>query len=353
MSNAQIVVPGDEARSRRFKQYGESGRWVSDLMPHIGAISGRPALHPLDLDAARQPRPGGRLPAHRLPAVGPSVGRRLGQLRAGHRQRQPARRYVVMKSQYPVGRRGRHLGPPGRRASCRLTTRAWSSAPASRRCSMSTTPTAWTARAAASSSTSSTSMSRQASTRPRATPKCCPKIAQYEMAYRMQDSVPEVTDISDEPDYILDMYGPQVRQPGHLRPQLPADPPPDRARREVRQPDPGRLGPPQRHRPCVTRATAGRSTSPPRPWSPTSKQRGPAGRHPGHLQAASSAGPPTPRAASTETSGRDHHGGNFTMWMAGGGVKAGSSYGASDDFSYNVAKDPVVGARPTTPRCCT
>lgn len=40
------------------------------------------------------------------------------------------------------------------------------------------------------------------------------RLNQYEMAYRMQQSVPEVADISDEPDYILDMYGPDVRTPG-------------------------------------------------------------------------------------------------------------------------------------------
>ncbi|MEI9892210.1 MAG: DUF1501 domain-containing protein [Caulobacteraceae bacterium] len=45
-------------------------------------------------------------------------------------------------------------------------------------------------------------------------PEVLSKIAQYEMAYRMQDSVPEVTDLSDEPQYILDMYGPQVHIPG-------------------------------------------------------------------------------------------------------------------------------------------
>ena len=39
--------------------------------------------------------------------------------------------------------------------------------------------------------------------------------------------------------------------------------------------------------------------------------------------------------------GRDHHGGNFTMWMAGGGTKPGIEYGKSDDFSYNVVENPV------------
>ena len=39
--------------------------------------------------------------------------------------------------------------------------------------------------------------------------------------------------------------------------------------------------------------------------------------------------------------GRDHHGGNFSIWMAGGGVKGGLVYGETDDFSYNIAKNGV------------
>ena len=44
--------------------------------------------------------------------------------------------------------------------------------------------------------------------------------------------------------------------------------------------------------------------------------------------------------------GRDHHGGNFTWWMAGGGVKGGITYGETDDFSYNIVKDPRAHPRP-------
>ena len=39
--------------------------------------------------------------------------------------------------------------------------------------------------------------------------------------------------------------------------------------------------------------------------------------------------------------GRDHHGRCFTVWMAGGGIKPGMSYGETDDYSYNIARDPV------------
>ena len=54
-----------------------------------------------------------------------------------------------------------------------------------------------------------------------------------------------------------------------------------------------------------------------------------------------------------ETYGRDHHPRCFTIWMAGGGVKPGTTYGASDDFSYNIAQDPGATSTTCTRRCCT
>ena len=56
--------------------------------------------------------------------------------------------------------------------------------------------------------------SRGCSTRCRTIPRSCRSVSQYEMAYRMQASMPEVADISDEPEHVLDMYGPDVRKPG-------------------------------------------------------------------------------------------------------------------------------------------
>ena len=64
-------------------------------------------------------------------------------------------------------------------------------------------------------------------------PEIATRIAQYEMAYRMQTSVPELTDLSDEPDRVFDLYGPDVAQARHLRRQLPAGPPAGRARRAL------------------------------------------------------------------------------------------------------------------------
>jgi len=50
--------------------------------------------------------------------------------------------------------------------------------------------------------------------------------------------------------------------------------------------------------------------------------------------------------------GRDHHPRCFTVWLAGGGIKAGTTYGATDDFSYNIAENPVH-VHDCTRRCCT
>ena len=76
-----------------------------------------------------------------------------------------------------------------------------------------------------------------------ADPETHTRIAQYEMAFRMQTSVPELTDISSEPKSVLDLYGPDVQTPGQLRPLLPAGPPAGRARRAVRADLPPWLGP--------------------------------------------------------------------------------------------------------------
>ena len=56
-------------------------------------------------------------------------------------------------------------------------------------------------------------------------PEIQTRISQYEMAYRMQTSVPDLTDLSDEPQHILDMYGPDVTKQGNLCLQLPHVPP--------------------------------------------------------------------------------------------------------------------------------
>ena len=166
-------------------------------------------------------------------------------------------------------------------------------------------------------------------------PEIPAKISQYEMAYRMMTSVPEVADISNEPESVLDMYGPDVRKPGHLRAQLPAGPPPSRARRAVHLRDACGLGSPHQHRCSGIRRIASTVDQPSAALVTDLKQRGLLkdtlvmwGSEFGRTSFA--------QGVIDTNVGRDHHGNNFVWWLAGGGVKPGFSYGETDDFSYNT-----------------
>jgi hypothetical protein len=170
-------------------------------------------------------------------------------------------------------------------------------------------------------------------------PEIPSKVSQYEMAYRMQSSVPEVADISSEPDHVLDLYGPDVRKPGTfarnclLARRL--------AERDVRYTMVVQLG--WDHHNGIARQHPGACKNVDQPSAglvKDLKQRGLLddtlvifGTEFGRTSFA--------QGALKGDFGRDHHGGSFSMWMAGGGVKGGLAYGETDDFCYNITKNPV------------
>ena len=92
-------------------------------------------------------------------------------------------------------------------------------------------------------------------------PEILTRIAQYELSFRMQASVPELTDISGEPQHVLDMYGPDVHRPGDLRPQLFAGPTDGGTRCSICANVPHGLGPAQQfagpHEQAVSRHGSG------------------------------------------------------------------------------------------------
>ncbi len=171
-------------------------------------------------------------------------------------------------------------------------------------------------------------------------PEIATRIAQYEMAYKMQSSVPELTDLSKEPERTFELYGPESRQPGtfaancllarrlaergvrfiqlfhrgwdhhtELPKQLPLQ------CRDIDQPSAG-LVQDLKERGLLDDTLV--------VWG------GEFGRTvycQGKLTA--------------DNYGRDHHPRCFTQWMAGGGIKPGATHGETDDFSYNIVKDPV------------
>ncbi len=171
-------------------------------------------------------------------------------------------------------------------------------------------------------------------------PEIQTRIAQYEMAFRMQSSVPELTDISSEPAHVLDMYGPDVERPGSfarnclLARRL--------AERDVRFIQLYHMGWDQHANLPTNLPTQCRDTDQPSAALLADlRQRGLLddtlvvwGGEFGRTVYC--------QGELTETNyGRDHHPRCYSVWLAGAGIKGGLTYGATDDFSYNITQDPV------------
>ena len=171
-------------------------------------------------------------------------------------------------------------------------------------------------------------------------PETHARIAQYEMAFRMQASVPDLTDLSDEPDHILDMYGPDAKTPGTFA-----------------------------YNCLLARRMAERgvrfSQIFHRGWDQHGNLTGDLPLQCGDIDQPSWAlvqdlkmrgmlddtlvvwGGEFGRTIycqgrlSETNYGRDHHPRCFSVWMAGAGIKGGTVYGETDDFCYNIVDKPV------------
>ncbi|MCP4192548.1 MAG: DUF1501 domain-containing protein [Planctomycetaceae bacterium] len=171
-------------------------------------------------------------------------------------------------------------------------------------------------------------------------PETQARIDQYEMAFKMQKSVPDLTDISSEPKSVLDMYGPDVTKPGTFAAScLLAR---RMAERNVRFTQIFHRGWDQHFNVSNDLPKQCRDIDQPC-WALIQdlKSRGLLedtlvvwGGEFGRTVYCQG-------KLSRENYGRDHHPRCFTVWMAGGGIKPGVVYGETDDFSYNVVRDPV------------
>ncbi|MBI3409987.1 MAG: DUF1501 domain-containing protein [Planctomycetes bacterium] len=171
-------------------------------------------------------------------------------------------------------------------------------------------------------------------------PEILTRIAQYEMAYRMQASVPELTDISNEPRHILEMYGPDVQRRGSfawnclLARRM--------AERGVRFIHLMHAGWDQHNNLPTQLAVQCRDTD--QPSAALVKDLRQRGLMDDTLVIW---GGEFGRTVFVQGDfnqprfGRDHHGRCFTIWMTGAGVKPGITYGETDEFCYNVVRDPV------------
>jgi hypothetical protein len=171
-------------------------------------------------------------------------------------------------------------------------------------------------------------------------PETLTRVRQYEMAYRMQSSVPELTDLSAEPAETFELYGPDSRRPGSYAANcVLARRLAERGVRFIQLFHPDWDHHSRLPSWCVARcrdtdqATAGLITD--------LKRRGLLDDTLVVWGGEFGRSPVGQGDWKSIEAGRDHHPRCFTMWMAGGGVKAGHTHGATDDYSYNVARDPV------------
>jgi hypothetical protein len=166
------------------------------------------------------------------------------------------------------------------------------------------------------------------------------RIRQYEMAYRMQSSVPDLTDLSDEPEEVFELYGADSRRPGSYAANcILARRLVERGVRFVQL-----FHPDWDHHSRLTSWCTARCRDTDQASAALVKDlkrrglldetlviwggefgRGVAGQG----------------KWDSPESGRDHHPRCFTVWMAGGGVRPGMSYGGTDEFSYNAVENPV------------
>jgi hypothetical protein len=165
-------------------------------------------------------------------------------------------------------------------------------------------------------------------------------IAQQEMAFRMQASVPELTDLSGEPEHVLDMYGPEVRQSGSFaRNCLLAR---RMAERDVRFVQLFHRG--WDHHTALPANIRGQARDVDQPCAALLKDLKQRGLLEDTLVVfGGEFGRTTYGQGKLEVDnyGRDHHPRCFSTWMAGAGIKGGMTYGETDDYCYNVVKDPV------------
>ena len=322
-----------------FRQHGQCGAWVSDLLPHTAEIVDRIAIvKTLNTEAINHDpattfiQTGSQQPGR------PSLGAWLSYGLGSENENLPA--FVVMISQ-----------GSGNKTDQPIFSRLWGNGflPSQHqgvRFRSGQDPVLYLSnppgidRAARREMLDAVGALNRQAAELAGDPEIATRIAQYEMAFRMQASVPELTDFSDEPRHVLDAYG--VDSPtdgGYARNCLLARRMVERGVRFVQLMHRGW----DQHS-DLPRQIRGQCQDVDRPSAALVKDLAARGLLDDTLviwggefgRTVYSQGQLT-----KDNHGRDHHGRCFTHWLAGGGAKPGLSYGETDDFCYNIVQDPV------------
>ncbi len=320
----------------KFARHGHGGIWISDLLPHTARIADDIAvIHSMNTEAINHDpgityiNTGSQIPGQ--PSAGAWASYGLGS----ENQNMPA--YIVLLSQG----NGKNPGQP-------IFSRLWGSGflPSNHQGVLlrsSGDPVLYLkdppgiTRANRRAQLNDLAALNRIKFASSGDPEIETRISQYEMAFRMQAAAPEIADLSDEPESTFQLYGEDARQSGtYAYNCLMAR---RMAERDVRfiqlfhrgWDQHGSLQPHLRAQ-CkdTDQATAALVTD--------LKQRGMLSDT---LVIWGGEFGRTAYSQGKLGSGRDHHGRCFSMWMAGGGVQGGVTHGETDDFSYNIASDPV------------
>jgi hypothetical protein len=171
-------------------------------------------------------------------------------------------------------------------------------------------------------------------------PEIQARISQYELAFRMQTSIPELMDVSQETSATLDMYGPEARKPGTFAANCLL------ARRLAERGVPfvqlfHRGWDQHGNLPNNIRKNGKGTDQPATALLKDLKQRGMLDDTVVIFGGEFGRTIYSQGRLTKDNHGRDHHGRCFSTWVAGGGFRPGIDYGKTDDFSYNITENPV------------
>ncbi|NOY00578.1 MAG: DUF1501 domain-containing protein [Verrucomicrobia bacterium] len=322
-----------------FKQYGDSGAWISELFPHISSIANDiciiKSMHTEAINhdpAMTYVQTGNQIPGS------PSLGSWLSYGLGSPNKNLPS--FVVMTASWT-----------GKKDAQALYSRLWGSGflPSKHQgvaLQAKGDPVLYLSnppgvdRPVRREMLDAVSRLNQLEFKQSGDPEIQTRIAQYEMAFRMQSSVPDLMDISKEPEYIFDQYGPDAKQKGTFAYSCLM------ARRMAESGVPFtqifHRGWDQHSN--LPKDLANQCRDVDQPCAALIKDLKERGLLEDTLVIWGGEFGRTIFSQGTLTRsnyGRDHHPRCFSIWMAGGGVKGGFVHGETDDFSYNVVKDPV------------
>lgn len=323
----------------RFDQYGQSGAWFSELMPHMSGLADEwTMIRSLHTEAINHDPAITFMQTGSQLAGRPSIGSWMAYGLGSENADLPA--YVVLTS----------FGS-GRRDDQPLYDRLWSAGflPAKHqgvKFRNAGDPVLYLSnpsgmdRAMRRETLDDLAAINQRHHEDLGDPEIRTRIAQYEMAFRMQASVPDLTDLSKEPQSVLDAYGPDIKRPGSyaanclLARRL--------AERDVRFIQLFHMG--WDHHGGLPGAIRGQCRDTDQPTAALIRDLKMRGLLEDTLIVWGGEFGRTiySQGGASETNyGRDHHPRCFTVLMAGAGVKRGLTFGATDDYCYNITENPV------------